>query len=260
MESLCSPSFQWNFHLKVLSSGSQGVNKARNLGLKSAQGKISFLMDDDCEVIDPAGFQKILSRHRKFPQALAIGGVYKTDDKAPPIDVAYNLLARAWQAHSRYGNHESSRLVGGNVSYKTKELLACGELFDESILFGGTESEFHYRLNRKGFQTLFFESLVVQHRTRLSLRELIHRAYCQAQTSRQYHIDSGYSEIDLKTHQEKRELWAFQRSKNWEAFYDILCFIKIYDLAYNTTSLFHGKKEKILSKSLVAERLLRIFK
>ena len=145
-----------NLDIKVLSSGSLGVNRARNLGLKEACGSISLLLDDDCKIVNSQSFRKIINFHKRFPQAVAIGGVYKTDMKASAIDIAYNLLAGAWQSHSLYKDHESSRLVGGCVSYKTKKLLNCGELFDESICFGGAESEFHQRLNARGLQTLFF--------------------------------------------------------------------------------------------------------
>ncbi len=226
-------------NIKTFISG-LGVNKARNLGLQKARGSVSFLLDDDCKIIDLQCFSKILHWHGNHPRAVAIGGVYETDPEASAIDIAYNLLARAWQSHSVYKDHESSRLVGGCVSYKTKKLLDCGQLFDENIHFGGTESEFHRRLNRQGLQTLFFESLYVQHKTRLKTFQLIRRAYCQAKTKSQYDIDGGYGEIDLKTYQQKRELRAFKKARNQKSFRDILYFIKMYDIAYNLT--FHALK------------------
>ncbi len=235
IESLKSHPLAENLNLRILTSNSQGVNKARNLGLQKARGAISFLIDDDCKIIDPKTFAKILDKHRDFPQAVAIGGVYKTDPEAPAIDIAYNLLARAWQVPSVFKDHESSRLVGGCVSYKTGKLLDCGELFNENIQFGGTESEFHRRLNRKGLQTLFFENLHVQHKTRLNTPGLIHKAFHQAKTASQYDIDGGYDEVDLKTYQQKRELWAMKKAKNRKHFRDIIYFIKIYDRVYSIT-------------------------
>ena len=239
VENLKSHPLAGGLNIRTFISG-LGVNKARNLGLQKARGSVSFLLDDDCKVIDPQCFSKILHWHENHPQAVAVGGVYETDPEALAIDIAYNLLARAWQSHSVYKDHQSSRLVGGCVSYKTKKLLNCGQLFNEKIHFGGTESELHRRLNHQGLQTLFFESLYVQHETRLKTFQLIHRAYCQAKTKSQYDIDGGYGEIDLKTYQQKRELWAFKKARNQKNFQDILYFIKMYDIVYNLT--FHALK------------------
>ena len=241
-----------NLNIKTLTSGSLGVNKARNLGLKEARGSVSLLLDDDCKIIDPQCFTRIIHWHKNHPQAVAIGGIYRTDPEASAIDIAYNLLARAWQSHSVYKDHESSRLVGGCVSYKTKKLLDCGELFDENIHFGGTESEFHRRLNRQGLQTLFFESLYVQHKTRLKTFQLIRRAYCQARTKSQYDIDGGYGEIDLKTYQQKRELWAFKKARDQRSFYEIIYFIKVYDITYNIALNFLKLVKKFKSKVWVS--------
>ena len=235
VESITSHPMTQGLEIKTFTSGCLGVNKARNMGLQKSRGFVSFFMDDDCQIIDPRCFSKILHWHKAYPRALAIGGIYKPDPEASAIDIAYNLLARAWQSPSVYKDHESSRLVGGCVSYKTGDILKCGELFDENIHFGGTESEFHRRLNRRGFQTLFFENLYVQHKTRLNTFGLIRRAYFQAKTKSQYDIDGGYTEVDLKTYQQKRELWAFKKAGNQKNFQDILYFINLYDIVYNLT-------------------------
>ena len=73
------------------------------------------------------------------------------------------------------------------------------------------------------------------HKMRLNTCRLIYRAYCQARTSSQYNIDGGYEDIKLKTYQQKRELWALKETCDWKKFWDIIYFIKMYDLVYNMT-------------------------
>ena len=249
VSSLSSRFLEKGLDLKVFVSGSLGVNKARNLGLKKARGAVSFLLDDDCRITDPFCFKKLLKLHRDFPSAVAIGGAYKTAPGARAIDIAYNFLAGAWQSQAFYGTHRSSRLVGGCVSYKTRELLNCGERFNEKIFFGGTESEFHRRLNSLGFETLFFKILYVEHGTRLKTFQLIQKSFYQAKTFCNYPIDGGCEEVERRAYQTKREVWALKQAESWEKFSEILYYIKLYDFFYNLTKKLLIYKSRIFPQT-----------
>ncbi len=220
---------------QVLTLGEQSVNRARNLGLKEAKGELSLLLDDDCEIGHPDFLNNCINWHKKNPTALAIGGTYALDENANPLDRAYNCVARQWQALDHFGDYRSSRLVGGNVSYKTSKLHAIDEWFDESIKFGGTEAEFHQRLNDKGHTTLYISSLEVIHRTQLTMDSLVEKAMQQAMGHTRYKIDSGFSEKSSRTYQNKRLLLAREVSSDDESFHKIVHWMNLYDFAYNYT-------------------------
>ena len=189
---------------EVHCSGEKNVNKARNLGIKKSRGEIIFLVDDDCELIDENYLEMVAESHAKFPEAVAIGGSYKVFEESNPLDKAYNCVGRQWQALDHFGSYESSRLVGGNVSYKRSVLEDNSLQFDEEIRFGGSESEFHQRLMREGYQTIYLPNLVVGHLTNLTQDDLIRKAFKQAHSFLKYDIADGFSEKVGRTYQNRR--------------------------------------------------------
>lgn len=219
--------------IKVLTVGMVGANRARNIGLKAAKNDVVLLLDDDCELTDSTYLEKVLKCHQRNKEVVAIGGTYELAPEAAPIDVAYNLVGRYWQASDNFGDYYSSRLIGGNVSYK-KSLLELGDhSFDESILFGGTESEFHKRLNREGLKTVFFDSLKVQHNTALDLISLVRKAYLQALAAVHHEIDQGYNNESQRSYHTQRAIWAFEHSGGQDEFQEIIFYMDVYDWAYN---------------------------
>ncbi len=236
----------WN----VFTVKSLGVNKARNLGIKKAQGELLLLLDDDCELKSSNYLSDLESWHQRHQQAVAIGGSYAVDETASPLDRAYNCVSKQWQALDHFGDYRSSRLVGGNVCYKKDLLLQSGEFFDESIAFGGTESEFHERLNKKGCETLFIESLEVFHKTQLRVDDLVRKAVLQAQGHLRYKIDQGFSDKASRTYQNKRLLLARESSRTVEEFHEIVHWMNLFDWAYNYTCLNpRVTPRKVYSKS-----------
>ncbi len=236
----------WNVYtVKAL-----GVNKARNLGIRKAQGDLVLLLDDDCELKSSNYLSELEGWHQRHPRAVAIGGSYAVDHTATPLDRAYNCVAKQWQALDHFGDYRSSRLVGGNVCYKKDLLLRSGEFFDEGIAFGGAEAEFHWRLNKKGFETLFIESLEVFHKTQLRVDDLVRKAVLQAQGHLRYEIDDGFSDKASRTYQNKRLLLARECSRDFEEFHEIVHWMNLFDWAYNYTCLHPSvTPRKVYSKS-----------
>ena len=240
-----------NLNLNIHCAGRLGVNRSRNLGIQKAKSPLALLIDDDCLLSDEHYLEKIINCHKNNPNAVAIGGTYTVGSDEEPIDLAYNVVARYWQSLDSLGVYNSSRLVGGNVSYKVLPLIQSGQLFDEDILFGGTESEFHYRLNQQGIETLYFSSLKVTHKTKLTVNDLISKSYKQALAKTQYKIDDGYSLENQRSYHTPRYIWAKQLAKSEDRFNDVVLFMELYDWAYNYTCQNPGLSERQLARHVV---------
>ena len=166
------------FEVRLESVGLQGVNYARNLGLEKARGDIAFLLDDDCELIDEDHLKKLRSQHHYYQKALAIGGGYEIPESTGYVARIYHYLASFWfDAQSKEGS-EALNLLGGNVSYKLSELRRHQLKFDDSIVFGGAESEFHARIKSQGFE-LRNTSLNVRHHLKMGLKDFYRKAFMQ---------------------------------------------------------------------------------
>ncbi len=236
--------------IKIIVSGAIGVNKARNRGLLEATGEICLLLDDDCLVDDPFYFQKILRVHRMYPRALAIGGVYQALPHALPIDKAYSVAASTWQEQEIYGDDFSTRLVGGNVSYKHEILQKSGLLFDENLFFGGTEAEFHYRLMKKNYQLLLLPHLIVSHVTQLNFNSFVRKAFHQSRGYSLFPMDAGPQLFTKKGYHDKNWVKAFQIARHLTEYEEIIKFLTLYDWTYHET-LNHPElnENEILSRA-----------
>ncbi len=215
--------------------GAMNVNRARNLGMQIAKGKVVQLLDDDCLLLENDFFSRVIDLHETYSEATAIGGTYTPVQEADPIDKAYNCVAKQWQELDFFGRYNSTRLVGGNVSYKSKKLREAGERFDESIQFGATEAEFHLRLQKKGFETLYLSSLRVGHKTELDPRKLVEKAYRQAKGHQRFGVEEGFSSKAYRTFQSTRDLEALQMAQSETEYLRIIKYMNLYDWAYNTT-------------------------
>ncbi len=209
--------------------GKVGVNRARNLGLQKAQEPLVLFVDDDCEFKDSHFIEKLICLHEQNAEALAIGGSYLSPVKTRPIDKAYNIMARAWQSPQFYGENQSWRLLGGNLSFKRLVLLATQQLFNEDISFGGTEAELLSRLQRLEKKALFVDPLQLIHYTLLDEKKLVSKAFQQALTHSRFKIDGGFWDT---CYQDKKTLWAQESALDQEEFLEILYYMELYNQAF----------------------------
>jgi len=221
--------------------GKVGVNGARNLGLQKAKQDIVFFVDDDCELIDPQFLRKLCDLHEQNLDTFAIGGSYISPSNARAIDKAYNIMARAWQSPQLFGENQSWRLLGGNLSFKRHELLNTQQTFNEDIAFGGAETEFLERLQKLEHKALFIDSLELCHHTHLDEKNLVSKAFYQAITHSRYQVDGG---VEDNYYQAKKALWAREIASGEEEFLEILYYMELYNQAFQI-----ALKDKSLRKS-----------
>jgi len=221
-----------NIPIKVFVVNSVGVNKARNYGLKNALAEYCLLIDDDCLIEDSYYLKKVIKAHTTYPNALAIGGLYQSPQQAFAIDKAYCIAASSWQEPLNYGDSFSSRLVGGNVSYKTRVMQDNKLLFNENLFFGGTESEFHYRLMQNGYELRLLPQLLVTHFTQLDFNSFVRKAFYQARGYAQFSMDAGPSSYTHKNYHESFWVKAFNQARHLVDFEEIIHYLKLYDWTY----------------------------
>ncbi|MBX2988521.1 MAG: glycosyltransferase family 2 protein [Bdellovibrionaceae bacterium] len=170
-------------HLRTLVCGKRSANRARNLGLREARADVVYFLDDDCELPRDPHLAHVLDLHDRHPEALAVGGPYHDPVGNNSCGRVYNRISNEWIIRSHLPDQGTANLLGGNVSYKKKALVSLNAEFDESMDYGGTETEFHTRLLRAGGRLLFQESLGVFHHPEISWSELSKKAFRQGQFS-----------------------------------------------------------------------------
>lgn len=173
----CMKTLFSGLNLKVLTS-QPGVNRARNKGLLASKGKLIFFLDDDCWISDPDFLLKQEEAHKKNPWAFAIGGFYHNHSLST-LAKEYSKIQSHWLLNNKVSAAgECQTLLGGHFSIKNSANLP---LFDESIVYGGAETEFFFRLRKQGYRYLL-TNVSVNHSPQLTLISFMKKAYLQGKT------------------------------------------------------------------------------
>ncbi len=157
-----------------------GVNRARNKGILSSKSDLLFFLDSDCILNDSDLVQKHYDFHQNNPKICCLGGMYE-NSSLRKLDVAYNYLQNRWLLSGSEGE-TSNHLIGGHFSCK-KSLLK-EQHFDEEITYGGSETEWFYRLKKMGCISVLNGQLKVGHRTKLKISDFLKKHYRQGQGAR----------------------------------------------------------------------------
>lgn len=177
-------------------AGKIGVNGARNLGARRSKGEFLLFLDDDCVLPHERFLEEMSLKFSANPAAAALGGHYISPKSSCWRVRGYNAMAKAWLLLSAQAGTEGDRqvmhLLGGNVCYR-RELFDLGYWFDESIISGGDEAEFHLRLNRAGHQLVYASSLSVIHQADSSWIALLKRAWRQGRARSTSGVSSAVS-------------------------------------------------------------------
>lgn len=167
--------------LKFQFLNQKGVNVARNAGLRQAQAGIVLFLDDDCELHEPYFLSRHISFHNEHPAVFATGGGYQTPLGTGRFDEVYNLIQMHWFTSGLNfpGQNESTRyLLGGNFSIKARIAETLKLIFDEKIVYGGSESEFFKKAGLLKLE-LRVNSFDVLHHTCENLLSLTRKLYKQ---------------------------------------------------------------------------------
>lgn len=159
-------------------AGEIGVNRARNLGISKAKGKFLFFLDDDCFATQTFYLKKGIELLRRWPEASAVGGPYSLGSKPSTIEQVYNGICRQWLENSVRKSGYTVNLVGGNMVFHAG-VFSNGLRFNESIVFGGAETELNARLVQQGYRLKYDPNYSIEHRVHLTLRTFFSKAFWQ---------------------------------------------------------------------------------
>jgi glycosyltransferase involved in cell wall biosynthesis len=159
-----------------------GVNRARHFGALRSEGEFLFFLDDDCELPREDFLFDLLLKISNLEKNSAIGGGYACREGGV-FSRGYNSLVSAWilsgvcEKNGAEKKHllQAENLVGGNFCIP-REVYFQNPL-DQSIVFGGDETDFFRKLRSVGVQIYYSETLLVYHNNRESLEKLIRRAW-----------------------------------------------------------------------------------
>lgn len=157
-----------NIDLLVLTVNTPGVNAKRNSGWKNSTGTIVHFLDDDCHLPDKNFYQRVF-QHYEAHNTLFVGGPYKNASGQKSIcSDFYN-----WWSYTWLKLHQGKVLLGGNFFVDR----SVDVLFDESIEYGGTETEFFLRQSEIHWNLL--EEHFVYHSPSITPVALISRIFRQ---------------------------------------------------------------------------------
>lgn len=165
-------------------AGRIGVNVARNLGASRASGELFFFLDDDCALPRSTFLSELDELFREAKDYSALGGGYQSVEESSWRARGYNSMANAWvslglnSGKEKFHVQATANLLGGNVCYR-HEIFRRGFRFDENLISGGDEAEFHKRLNSAGYRLGYSEQLSVLHSADASWAALFSRAWNQ---------------------------------------------------------------------------------
>jgi glycosyltransferase involved in cell wall biosynthesis len=178
----------------------RGVNRARNNGIRMSQGSLLLFLDDDCVLTKKNFLREHIEYHAKNKQIFAFGGGYALPTESTFFDAVYNYIQMEWYFSGITDGVErrTQYLLGGNFSVKKKLLLEHQLLFDEMLVYGGTEYEFFLRANQSQLISQAIE-LELLHNAQVGFLSLTRKLYKQGQ---------GKAYVDQK--------FSFERMENSE--------------------------------------------
>lgn len=186
----------------------RGANRARNNGIRMSQGALLLFLDDDCVLTKKNFLREHIEHHLKNKQIFAFGGGYALPPDSTFFDAVYNYIQMEWYFSGIIDGVERSTryLLGGNFSVKKKFLLEHQLLFDEMLIYGGTEYEFFLRANQSQLISQAID-LELLHNAQVGLLSLTRKIYKQGQ---------GKAYVDQKfsfEHMENSEVLVSSRKK-----------------------------------------------
>jgi GT2 family glycosyltransferase len=131
---------------------------ARNVGVSVAKARIIAFIDADC-IAEKNWIEEILRAHES--PYLAIGGaIANADPKSFVGWAAYFVEFSQWMPGATKAWQDD--IAGANMSYKREIFERCGVFIEGTYC---SDTDFHWRLKRRGYDLRFIPSILVSHKS-----------------------------------------------------------------------------------------------
>jgi len=151
-----------------------GLNVARNTGIRTSSGNIIAFTDSDCVV--SSDWAKNIARDFNDPQVGCVAGNVKGYHNSFFSEYADNSIVPVMPSFKT--RSQSSRLelfqhpAGCNMAFRREAVEKLGG-FDEDIRYGFDDIEFVERICESGYKMVSDPNIAIQHRHRTTLKELL---------------------------------------------------------------------------------------
>ncbi|MFE7192676.1 glycosyltransferase family 2 protein [Kitasatospora sp. NPDC057541] len=156
--------------LRVTVTDEPGVNRARNLGCRQADGEFVLLCDAD-DIAAPGWVAGMVDALRSSP---AVGGALERRLLNGPVALAARPAKKSPALLDTFGFLPYP--AGANCGFH-KELWSRLGGFDESYRGGGDDTEFFWRAQLAGYRLAFAPHAVVHYRHRGDTRSIVRQSY-----------------------------------------------------------------------------------
>ncbi|MCS7115423.1 MAG: glycosyltransferase [Nitrososphaerota archaeon] len=167
------------YPIKLTLEEKNGVNAARNTGIKKSSGEIIAFTDHDCVVSE--NWVKEIMKYFQDPSVGCVGGkVLRYDDDLLSLYADESLVPvmRIFKKEMVISkiNSPFTYPVGCNFAVKREAFEKAG-LFDERFKYGFDELEFAERICNRGYKLVLTPNITVQHKHRSTLSELLRQTF-----------------------------------------------------------------------------------
>jgi len=163
------------YPVKLIIENREGLNLARNVGIKHGNGEIIAFTDADC-IVPPNWITKIVENF-KDPKVSCVGGSAKALDSDFVSQYADNSIVRLMPFFTKREELEKVKPffrhpAGCNMAYRRRVAEEVG-YFDENIQYGFDEVEFADRVCKAGYKMVLDPKVSVWHKHRETLGEFL---------------------------------------------------------------------------------------
>jgi GT2 family glycosyltransferase len=167
----------------------RGLGYNRNRVLEAARGELLFSIDDDC-VPQPGWYEELLGSVVEPGVDAAVGDIRIL----PAGLLGDSISALGFPAGGSAGyatmfpvadDGSTNNIAIGNCVLRAATVRDLGG-FDESMTYGGEDTELAHRFNAAGRRILFVPSAVIVHPARTSLAEFVRWSYVRGRAKAQY--------------------------------------------------------------------------
>jgi len=163
------------YPVKLIIERKEGLNAARNTGMRNSNGEIIAFTDCDCIV--PSNWIKKIVENFKDPQVGCVGGSAKGHDDDFISQYADNSIIPLMPFFKKRERLDMIKLflhhpAGCNMAFSRKAFEEVG-CFDESIQYGFDDVEFVERVCKAGYKMVLDPDVLVRHKHRSTLKEFL---------------------------------------------------------------------------------------